>query len=156
MTITVSIERDGAKLRALLEALTARLPEWFGCEDSNRDYAEQALTLPGWMAAVDGRACGLLLLKRHGVASAEIYWMAVDPAWHGRGIGRALVEAAAQALMAEHRKLLVVCTLGPENPNEHYRRTRLFYERLGFFYATAEHGAAADGMAYFAKLLAPS
>ena len=83
--------------RCLLEALTARLPEWFAQPDSNRHYAEQAEFLESWTARIEGSARGLLLLKKHSAVGAEIYWLAVHPAHHRQGIGRALIEAVYAA-----------------------------------------------------------
>jgi ribosomal protein S18 acetylase RimI-like enzyme len=74
----------------------------------------------------------LLLLKRHSAISAEIYWLGVDPDHHRQGIGRALVSAIEGQLRHERIKYLFVATLHPEDPYEPYRRTRAFYERLGF------------------------
>jgi GNAT superfamily N-acetyltransferase len=154
MTPTI-IAGDHGKACALHAALTAKLPEWFGQPAANRHYAEQAAVLPSWIALAEDRECGLLLLKRHGTASAEIYWMAVDPACHGHGVGSALLAAVCAAMRAEARKALFALTLGPESANASYRRTRQFYEKHGFFLGVGEHGEAvgAHPMAYYVKLL---
>jgi len=79
MTVEVAREADPRRRRGLLEALTARLPQWFGRPESNRHYAERAEALEGWVAHRNGQGVGLLLVKRHAAASAEIYWLGVDP-----------------------------------------------------------------------------
>jgi ribosomal protein S18 acetylase RimI-like enzyme len=156
LDITVSFEDDRHKVRALQQALTAQLPEWFSSSSSNRHYAEQAETLPGWIARVDGHERGLLLLKRHGEASAEIYWLAVAPRFHRHGVGKALLDAVTGVLVNEKRKLLFAYTLGAASANEYYRRTRKFYERQGFSLALTPHGSAAEAaMAYYVKFLEP-
>ena len=58
-------------------------------------YASQAEILPAWVANVDGKDGGLLLLKRHGGHSAEIYWMGVH---NGR---TALAAALAEMIVAQ-------------------------------------------------------
>jgi ribosomal protein S18 acetylase RimI-like enzyme len=58
--------------------------------------------------------------------------MAVDPAHHRQGIGRALVGAAASSAAERGERLLQVKTLGPSHPSEGYRRTRAFHDALGF------------------------
>lgn len=137
--------------------MTAGLGQWFGRPDSNRHYAEQAEALEGWAARRDGRDLGLLLVKRHAPASAEIYWLGVDPAHHRGGIGRALVERVGGRLREQGAKFLFVVTLHPDDPYEPYQRTRRFYESLGFaFVLSADHGADApadDRLAYYLKLL---
>jgi GNAT superfamily N-acetyltransferase len=153
MTVDIRLENDGQATRALQEALTARLPRWFGRPESNRHYAAQAEILPAYVARAGGRDCGLLLMKRHGAASAEIYWMAVDPDCHRAGIGSALLNAACDAARAEKRRLMVVLTLGVEIADENYRKTLAFYERNGFFHSHTEHGVV-DPLSYYVKLLA--
>jgi GNAT superfamily N-acetyltransferase len=157
-TVTVRAEPNPEKRRALQESLTALLPKWFGRAESNCHYAEQAELLPGWVAQLHGRDRGLLLVKRHGTWSAEIYWMAVDPTCHRHGVGTALVDTVAAEMRGERRKLLFAFTLAPDSRNEHYARTRKFYESRGFFLAVTDHGAEALGdgghpMAYYVKLL---
>lgn len=135
--------------------LTTRLPDWFGREASNKHYAQEAERLDGW-AVPD---TGLLLLKRHSPASAEIYWMGVDPIRHRQGVGRALVEAVQSQLRSEGVKSLVVKTLHPDVDYEPYLRTRRFYEGMGFALAlSSEHGLSepspsGDPLAWYLKVL---
>ena len=154
MRVSIAREEDPAASRRLLEELTARLPEWFGQPESNRHYAEQAETLDAWTARVDGSARGLLLLKRHSAVSAEIYWLGVGPDHHRRGLGRALVGAIEGQLRQERLKYLFVMTLHPDDPYEPYRRTRAFYERLGFELALARDlPGSPNPVAYYLKSL---
>ena len=148
MGVSIAREENPAASRRLLETLTARLPEWFAQPESNRHYAEQAEILEAWVARLDGSACGLLLLKRHGAVSAEIYWLGVDPDHHRQGIGKALIGAIENRLRQERVKHLVVTTLHPGDPYEPYRSTRAFYERLGF-----ELVLSRDPLACYLKLL---
>lgn len=148
MGVTIAREEDSAACRRLLEALTARLPEWFAQPQSNRHYAEQAEVLEGWTARLEGSARGLLLLKKHSVVSAEIYWLAVDPDHHREGIGRALIGAVEGRLKQDKLQYLFVATLHPDDPYEPYRRTRALYERLGF-----ELVLSRESLAYYLKSL---
>jgi len=131
MGVSKAREEDPTASRRLLEALTTRLPQWFAQTDSNRHYAEQAEIMESWTARI-GHAHGLLLLNRHSAVSAEIYWLAVDPDHHRQGLGRALITTIEHRLRQDRLKYLFVTTLHPDDPYEPYRRTRAFYERLGF------------------------
>jgi ribosomal protein S18 acetylase RimI-like enzyme len=148
MGVFIAREEDPAASRRLLGALTARLPEWFAQPESNRHYAEQSEILEAWTARIEGSAQGLLLLKRHSAISAEIYWLAVDPDHHRQGIGRALIGMIESRLKQESLRYLFVTTLHPDDPYEPYRRTRAFYERLGF-----ELVMSREPLAYYLKSL---
>jgi ribosomal protein S18 acetylase RimI-like enzyme len=72
----------------------------------------------------------------------DLYWLAVDPAVQGRGIGRALVRDVEAKLIARDGRLLVVET----SSRPDYESTRRFYTRRGYteaarvrdFYAPAD------------------
>jgi GNAT superfamily N-acetyltransferase len=157
MDVSIAQEKDPTLKRRILESLTERLPQWFAQGDANRHYAEQSEILEAWVARIDGRAVGLLLLKRHSAVSAEIYWLGIDPDHHRQGIGRALIGAVERWLRGEQLKFLFVMTLHPQDPYEPYRRTRLFYERMGFALALSSGRAltasSSDPLAYYLKPL---
>ena len=157
MEVSIAEEKDPALRRRILETLTAHLPDWFAQGEANRQYAAQAEILEAWIARIDGRPRGMLLLKRHSSVSAEIYWLGVDPDHHRQGIGKALIGAVERRLKEEKIRFLFVMTLHPEDPYEPYRRTRLFYERMGFALALSSGDALAasssNPLAYYLKLL---
>jgi ribosomal protein S18 acetylase RimI-like enzyme len=77
----------------------------------------------------DGRLAGWICWGptpcTHG--TYDLYWMAVDPAVHGAGIGTALVHAMERRLTGVAR-LIVVETAG----RAEYAPTRAFYEARGY------------------------
>lgn len=132
-----------------VDRLLRALPDWFGIEESIAGYVEAARRLPAYLAwpaemppGPDGDpgAAGVLLLERHFPGAAEIHLIAVDPASHRHGAGRALVAAAEASLIADGVEFLQVKTLGPSNPDEGYQRTRRFYTALGFAPLEEIHG----------------
>ncbi len=94
----------------------------------------------------------MLLLKRHSAVSAEIHWLGVDPDHHRQGIGRALIDAVEERLRQERVKFLFVMTLHPNDPYEPYRRTRTFYESLGFDLVLSG-GSPPNPLAWYLRLL---
>jgi len=58
----------------------------------------------------------------------DLYWIVVDPACHGRGIGTALLRHVERRLAAEGGRLIVVET----SSRPDYAPTRAFYERRGY------------------------
>lgn len=130
-------ERDPDAVDRLLRSL----PDWFGIEPAIAEYVMKAHDLPtylAWLApgsftpGTVRQPVGVLLAARHFPESAEIYLMAVEPALHRRGIGRALVEALEGNLMADGVELLQVKMLGPSRPDASYEQTRRFYAHVGF------------------------
>lgn len=117
---------------AVCERILCALPEWFGMEAAIADYVKDVEPLPCWVIRVDGLDVGFMSLAAHRDWSREIHVMGVLPAYHGRGVGRALVEAAAAAALADGVRWLLVKTLGPSHPDPHYARTREFYLAMGF------------------------
>jgi GNAT superfamily N-acetyltransferase len=129
-----------------VERLLHLLPTWFGIESSNAGYVRAARELPtylAWPAGDDGTAAqpaGVLLAARHFPQSAEIHLLAVDPALHRKGIGRALVRALEADLTADGVEFLQVKTLGPSHPDSGYKLTRQFYLAMGFRPLEELHG----------------
>jgi len=119
----------GAICREVLESL----PEWFGIPASIGAYVSAADGLP-MLACFEpvGDVVGFVSVKTHTPATTEVYVMGVKRAWHRRGIGRVLIEAAAQLAHCRGARFLTVKMLSPSNPDPNYAATRLFYEAMGF------------------------
>jgi ribosomal protein S18 acetylase RimI-like enzyme len=108
------------------------LPDWFGIEAAIVNYEHEIEHLPTFLAKANGQVLGFLSLKQHNPFSAEIYVMAVRPDAHRGGIGCALVENAEFYARKLGVEFMQVKTLGPSNLDEHYAKTRAFYEAMGF------------------------
>ena len=117
-----------------VERLLRSLPDWFGIESAVEGYVTAAARLPAYLAWPAGarQPAGALLAARHYPGAAEIYLMAIDPAMHRRGAGRALVAALEADLTADGVEFLQVKTLGPGYKDAGYERTRRFYAAVGF------------------------
>jgi ribosomal protein S18 acetylase RimI-like enzyme len=71
----------------------------------------------------------------------DLYWIVVDPARQGSGIGRTLLQHVEQLLAADGGRLLVAETSGRAD----YALTRAFYEKYGFTRAATIPGYYAPG-----------
>jgi ribosomal protein S18 acetylase RimI-like enzyme len=71
----------------------------------------------------------------------DLYWIVVDPARQGQGVGTELLTAVEQQLTREHGRLLVVET----SSRPDYAGTRAFYERRGYARAATIPGYYAPG-----------
>ena len=52
--------------------------------------------------------------------------------FHGRGLGKALLQTAEQHAMANEAKFITVETLSPKQADENYLKTYQFYQSCGF------------------------
>ena len=128
MTEVVEIH-DAAERSRVAEAVLRDLPEWFGIEESTRQYIEDAATLPTLAVEPD---LAFLSLKQHTPRAAELYVLGVRREHHRRGLGRALVAEGERWCRARGIRYLQVKTLGPSRPDTGYDATRAFYEAVGF------------------------
>lgn len=124
--------RAAEERSALCAAILADLPDWFGLPEANEDYRRGVRDKVCVEARLDGLSAGFLSLKRNNEHVLEIYVMGVRAAQHRRGIGAALVAEAERFAQREGFAYLEVKTLDESRESEEYRRTRLFYRKVGF------------------------
>ena len=123
------VDRRGAICREVIESL----PEWFGIPASNEAFVAASDMLPMLACFTrSGDVVGFVSLKLQTTAAAEIYVMGVKRAWHRQGVGRTLIDGAAQLAMSLGARFLTVKTLAASRPDANYAATRRFYEALGF------------------------
>ena len=117
---------------AVCRRILADLPDWFGIPEATENYIKAAGRMPmlGWR---DGdEIAGFVSLDRTSDATVDIHVIGVLASHHRKGVGCALVDAAANWARAQGASLLAVKTLGASYPDPFYERTRLFYEAMGF------------------------
>lgn len=128
MTLKIVRRAAGAECASIL----AELPDWFGIPESNAGYAEAAEREQAWVAEEAGEALGLMVLVDPGFAAIDVHLLAVRPRLHRQGVGKALIGQALAVTRELGKPYLTVKTQGPSVGYESYRRTRLFYEAVGF------------------------
>ena len=109
-----------------------QLPEWFGLPHANARYINEIVDKDVFGAIEEGKIVGLLALSYYFQKSAEIWWMGIEPTYHGRGLGKALVGAAKNRAKEQGCDHLLVTTLSPRREDKNYAKTRAFYEKVGF------------------------
>lgn len=79
----------------------------------------------------------------------DLYWIAVDPAAHGRGVGTTLLDEVERRLTGQHARMLVIET----SSRSEYAPTRAFYGRRGYRECACVRGfyAPGDDRIMFAK-----
>ena len=118
----------GARCDEILQLL----PAWFGIPEANENYVEMADRYPGVIAAVDDDDVGITTVKHHSPYAAEIYLMAVKPAYHRHGIGRLMLRCVERLLAGDGVEFLQVKTLSAARVDEGFAKTRAFWLASGF------------------------
>jgi ribosomal protein S18 acetylase RimI-like enzyme len=81
----------------------------------------------------------------------DLYWIAVDPALHGRGVGTVLNNHAEQLIRSRGGRLIMVET----SSRKEYDPTRAFYRRRGYqeLARVRDYYRPADDLVIFGKYL---
>lgn len=131
----VHVERHAGP-RGELRALFAMAEDSPAQLDSYLDAGEVLV------AVRDERVVGHLQLVDTDGSSSEIKNMAVESSARGRGIGRALIEAAVELARSRHHSMLVVATAAADVDNLR------FYQRSGFRLRSVERDAFTPAAGY--------
>jgi GNAT superfamily N-acetyltransferase len=83
------------------------------------------------------------------LVSWDLYWIAVEDAWRGRGLGRDLLRRAEDAVRAAGGKAIYIET----SSRPQYDATRAFYQACGYGleHVFADFYAPGDGKAIYVK-----
>lgn len=106
-----------------IEALGEVLHDYFAFERDDNGHRSATLL-------VDGRVAGFVYYAPDTITFGtwEMWWIAVDPALQGRGLGRLLVKFCEQDVVEAGGRMLFIDTSSlPE-----YEATRQFYLALGY------------------------
>ena len=131
IVIRPSMPDDAEEMLAVARSLS----EWFD-EPSFEEMADDLEDDPGVVAVLDGRIAGWATWYPSSDSPdsglLELTWIAVRHDLRGRGIGRALMGAVEEALLAEGVRTLELWTVAESSGLAGYAETRAFYGALGF------------------------
>ena len=108
------------------------LPSWFNIESGIADYIKQVKTMPFYVAFDENKPIGFVAIKIHNPFTAEIYVMGILEEYHRKGIGKNLINICETFCVDRKIEFLIVKTLDESAESEGYKKTRLFYQSLGF------------------------
>ena len=132
MTIEIKELDDPDEKSAVTRKVMHALPAWFSPPEDIEKKAETHRDFPFFVSYDGGEAVGFAALKIHNAFTADIYVIGVLEEYHGRGLGRLLVEAAERYCKKNGCIYLTVKTLDASAAYEPYERTRAFYRAMGF------------------------
>lgn len=129
----VTIEKvDPASAERACRSITATLPEWFGIPEANERYAQGCLGRESFVARLEGKEVGLIVLEFPFPNNANIYWMGVNRDCHGKNIGTKLFEKSEKYCGTRGCESMTVETLSQKESDANYLKTFKFYEKTGF------------------------
>lgn len=118
--------------QAITKAILEDNKAFFGIDAANKMYINAVKNQTFYAFFHEDEALGFISLKHHYSSSIEIYVMAVKKRYHHQGIGKLLVNKAMSEAKVAAIDFIQVKTLDDTHPDEGYKRTREFYESLGF------------------------
>lgn len=120
---------------AMLDVARA-LPQWFnagGREEMVRDFqTHQGFVAEDERGAGEGAVLGFVTYRPLSPEAALLSWIGVRPELRGQGLGRKLLAALEEALVAQGFAHLEVETLAETADHPPYDQTRRFYLAVGF------------------------
>lgn len=128
-----TIEKVNEGRSEICKQILRGLPQWFAIESSIQNYVHDVESLETFVAfSAAKEPIGFVSLKIHNENNAEVYVMGVLPPYHGKGIGRKLMDEAFAFARQRLVRFLTVKTLSPSRPDLYYSLTRKFYYSVGF------------------------
>ncbi len=112
--------------------ITATLPEWFGIPEANERYAQGMLDRVSFAACLGNDYIGMITLEFPYPNNANIYWLAVEKAYHRKNVGKKLLQTAENYCLERGCSSLTVETLSQKQNDKNYLKTYYFYEEAGF------------------------
>ena len=112
------------------DCVSAEGPSGGDAERGPLARAQQSRPYYGLGAEVDGKLVGWICWGETPCTEQtwDLYWLAVDPKAHGKGVGRALVVEMERRLKGRARLISIDTSGRPD-----YGPTRAFYTALGYF-----------------------
>lgn len=117
----------------ICEMVLRSLPEWFGIEESIKEYVHGVKESYFMSVYIGNIPIGFISLIEHNEYTSEIYVLGILPEFHNKGIGRKLILKVEEYLIHSNKKFLTVKTLSDSHPDKHYKKTRNFYNAMGFY-----------------------
>ena len=125
------IEQSEEKTAITLKIMHS-LPDWFSPPEDIEKKAVIHREYPFFAAYDNDTPIGFVVLKIHNEHTADIFNMGVLQQYHRQGIGRSLIETVEQYCINNGYQFLTVKTLDSSVEYEPYKRTRSFYQKVGF------------------------
>ncbi len=122
---------DEKEKETVARHLLEQLQEWFGIPEAREEYIAESVGKDFFCAYEENTPIGFLYLKETGKATVELAAMGVLQAYHRKGVGKTLVQAAKAYAAAKGYSFMQVKTV-QMGRYDSYDKTNLFYQSMGF------------------------
>jgi putative hydrolase of HD superfamily len=116
----------------ICEQVLRSLPKWFGIESAIVNYIRDVAAMDTWAFYDNQKPVGFISIHKHNAYAAEIHVMGVLESHQRQHIGKLLFTEAENYLIENKFHFLQVKTLSESRECEEYKRTRIFYLKMGF------------------------
>ena len=130
--LEIEFEHNEERKADTCDEVLRSLPDWFGIEDSIREYVDHVRTCPFLTAGLYGKVVGFCALDVKFDINCELHVPGIFDAFHRRGIGRRMVARVDEYCRGRQIPYMTVKTLSARRPAEQYEKTRRFCEACGF------------------------
>ncbi len=156
--IELRIAEDPVERAKVCEMVLRSLPEWFGIEESIREYVNDVAGLETVVMYAFGTAIGFVSSMYHTSRHVDLHVLGLLREFHGRGLGTKLLDEAEGNASARGVRYVTVKTLADSHPDRNYAKTREFYLRRGYerFEVFPELWGKANPCLYMLKDIASS
>lgn len=155
LTLATPTAADRDRVRAIVEATDVFRPDevTIALEVFDGAVAKPGVDYTGLGAYAEERLVGWAAWgETPGTEGTwDLYWIAVDPTFQTKGVGRQLMAQCEAAIAGRDGRLIVVET----SSRASYAPTRAFYERLGYVAQARipDYYAPGDGLTVYVKSL---
>lgn len=132
MNIKFDFVNDPAQKENICRTVLSDLPLWFGISEANEQYANGVRDKQFVAVSLDGKTIGFASIKENNKSTAELYLIGILANYHRAGIGAKLLNYISNVLKQQDFKLLQVKTLDETRESVEYKKTRCFYNKVGF------------------------
>ena len=108
------------------------LPEWFGIEESTKEYIENVAKYPFVAAFDESEPIGFYSLREENKDVLDMYVLGVLKKYHKKGVGTLLQKYVDEYAKNHQYKYMMVLTLAEKVQNKEYLLTRNFYLKMNF------------------------
>jgi len=130
--MNIKFVSDNTEKQRIATEILHDLPEWFGIEESTKEYIDNVIHYPFVTACISGENIGFYSLREENCDTLDMYVLGIKQKFHHQGVGSKMQNFVNKYAENNGYKYLIVLTLAEKVQNKEYLQTRAFYIKNGF------------------------